>query len=362
MADFDLTRLAVKMVCPTNEVITDDKGMPGVYVQRNPRTLAELVTGGDSSVHPAFLVGGQQVTKLMIGKFQGKSHNNRIYSLPGEDPTATITLNTYETYCKNKGDGHHCITAAEWAFLALCAKKDGKMPKGNNNYGKDTTETAYVAIPSMARDSSNRIQRVATGTGPVTWSDTGDISGIWDLNGNVWEWVAGIRLVYGELQVIPYNNAAEASCDTSATSAEWRAINANATGYDNLFITPNGSGTTANSVKLDRVSGHWQWQAAAITDQADESRNSTFGSTTMSGLSAFCQMYMRAMALAPDGELAEYEGDVFYANNAAEERCAARGGGWNYGAGAGVFTLYFSYARSFSGTYFGGRPAFYEKQ
>jgi len=361
MADFDLTRLAVKMVCPSNEVVTDDKGMPGIYVQRNPRTLAELVTGGDSSVHPAFLVGGQQVTKLMFGKFQGKSHNNRIYSLPGEDPTAMITLNTYEAYCKNKGDGHHCITAAEWAFLALCAKKDGKMPKGNNNYGKDATETAYIAIPSMARDSSNRIQRVATGTGPLTWSDTGDLSGIWDLNGNVSEWVSGIRLVYGELQMIPYNNAAEASCDTSATSTEWRAINANATGYDNLFITPNGSGTTADSVKLDRANNQWVWKTT-ISDQDDSSRSGTFGATTMSGLSDFCQMFLRAMALAPDGEASEYEGDYFYANNAAEERCASRGGHWTAGAIAGVFYLNFNYPRSGTGTSIGGRPAFYEKQ
>lgn len=352
--------LALKSICPTNEMLFDDIGAPSIYVQRNPRTLAQLVTDGDSSVHPAFIVNSQQVKKLMFGKFQGVAHNNRIYSLPGEDPLASITLNTYETYCKNKGDGHHCITAAEWAFLALCAKKDGKMPNGNNNYGKDVSETAYAAIPSMALDSSNRVQRTATGTGPLTWSDTGDLSGIWDLNGNVWEWVSGIRLVKGELQMIPYNNAADSACDTSAASAEWRAINAQATGYDNLYLTPNGSGTTANSVKLNRVNDQWQW-AASITDANNSNRGGTFGNTTMSGLSAFCQMFMRAMALAPDGEASEYEGDYFRANNANDELCAYRGGAWNNGVGASIFALYFNNIRSYSSTGLGGRPAYYEQ-
>ena len=133
MADFDLTAFAAKIAMPSNELIADDKGIPGSYVQRTPRLLSALVTGGDSSVHPAYKVNGTQITRLLFGKFQGKNHGSRIYSLPGEDPTASIALDTFETYCKNKGDGHHCITAAEWAFLALCAYKDGKMPKGNNN-------------------------------------------------------------------------------------------------------------------------------------------------------------------------------------------------------------------------------------
>ena len=56
------------------------------------------------------------------------------------------------------------------------------------------------------------------------------------MNGNIWEWVSGMRLVKGELQVIPYNNAADPECDTSAASTQWRAINAAATNYNDLFI------------------------------------------------------------------------------------------------------------------------------
>ena len=61
-----------------------------------------------------------------------------------------------------------------------------------------------MAIPATALDSSGRVLRVATGSGPLSWSDTGTIDGIFDLNGNVSEWVTGIRLVYGELLLLTF--------------------------------------------------------------------------------------------------------------------------------------------------------------
>lgn len=356
---FDYTNLAVKMVCPDNVVVADDKDLPGIYVKRASKTLAQLLSTTDTSVHPAFKIGGETKATLCFGKFQGKVDGSRLYSLPCEDPASYITHDTIAQYCRNKGAGHHEITAAEWAFLALLAKKNGTKPKGNNNYGKDASETGYVAIPTYK--DGNTTCRVATGTGPLSWSDTGEINGIFDLNGNVWEWVIGIRLVKGELQVIPYNDAALPTTDLSAASSEWRAINAKATSWDNLFIVPDGSGTTTNSVKLDYVSNHWQWQMAVITSASDSSRNAAFANTTIAAdVSAFAALYLRTMALAPEEGDTDYDGDIFWANNGAAERCAVRGGGWAYGANGGVFALGFSYARSGSGASVGGRPAFYE--
>ena len=358
--NYDLTNLAVKMVCPTNKVIVDDKDLPGIYVERASKTLAELLNTSDTSVHPAFKINGNAVSRIAFGKYQGKAYGNRLYSLPGEDPANYLDHDVFVNYCRNKGRGHHEITAAEWAFLALLAKKNGTMPKGNNDYGKDVSESVRVAIRTYS-DNGSRTCRVATGTGPLTWSDDGTREGVFDLNGNVWEWVTGLRLVKGELQVIPYNDAALPTTDLSANSDAWRAVNAEATGWDNLFIVPNGTGTTTNSVKLDYVSSHWQWQKSTITSQSDSSRSALFGSTTIAAdVSAFAALYLRSMALAPDdgAAAADYEGDYFWANNAAAERLPLRGGYWDNGATAGVFDLNLFTPRSTVNSRIGGRAAY----
>lgn len=350
MPDFDVAGLALQMVCPTNKLIADKRGLPGAYVQVASKKLSELLKDGDSTVHPAFMVGGVERTSLFIGKYQGVLNGNCIYSLPGVTPTGSITLDNYEAYCRSKGRGHHCMTAAEWAFLALWCRKNNHMPNGNNYYGRDVSETEYLAIPA-----SNNL--VTTGTGPLSWRHNGQFDGICDLNGNIWEWVSGIRIVYGELQVIPYNNAADPDVDIGAASAQWKAINAAASSWNDLFIDPDGSGTTSGSVKLDWVTDHWQW-ASSITSRSSGSRFAIFGTTTSAGLSAAAKLYLQAMALLPEDGADTYYGDCLYCINGAAERYALRGGSCSYGSKSGMFTLGMDNLRSILNAAVGGRPAY----
>lgn len=360
MSNFETSGLALSAAYPSNVMISDDAGMPSFYYRVGQQKLSALITGGDDSVHPAFRVSGVEQPTVFIGKFQGVEDGNRIYSLPGVDPKVNITLDQYEARCRSKGKGHHCVTAAEWAFLALWCKKNKCMPKGNNNYGKDASETDYLAIPVPGVQDTGKTARVLTGTGPVSWRHNGQLDGICDLNGNVWEWTAGLRLVKGELQVIPYNNAADNDVDTGAASAQWKAVKAAATSWEDLFITPDGNGTTAGSVKLDWDTDHWKW-ATSIAGETGE-HNAAFGKTTQTGLGTTAKMYLQAMALLPEDESSDtdYEGDWFWANNKEDERCALRGGHWLDGAWYGVFALNFNSPRSYSGWSLGGRPAFVE--
>ena len=362
---FDAAELALKTVCPANVFLYDDKEMPSTFVYIPKFRLCDVLSTADTTIHPAFRVNGVEIDGFYFGKFQTHHYNSRAYSLPGEDPSANAGLDTFVACNRAKGGHFHEITNAEWAAVALWCHKNGTEPKGNNNYGKDSTETLYRAIPSMARDSSNRIQRVATGTGPVTWSHDGTLGGIWDMNGNVNEWCTGLRLVNGELQVLVDNNAADPTADLSATSAAWKAINAAATGWDDLYLTPDGTGTTSGSVKLDYVSSKWKWDTT-ISSSSDSSRNCEFKDITASAnIGDTAKLLLMALALLPDTSLtgtgidANYGNDKFYANNAQAERCLCRGGVWNNGADRGVFDANLNGDRSSVNSGIGGRSASY---
>ena len=167
MANFDLAAMALKAVCPTNDILYDDKGLPSVMVKIPKFKISQVIPGGADSVHPAFIVNGQEVDAIYISKYQNIVNNNRAYSLPCEDPKTSVNLDQAISYCTQKGDGWHLMTRAEWAAIALWCKANGCLPKGNNNYGKDASEGGYKAIPAPGVNDSRRTARVLTGTGPV---------------------------------------------------------------------------------------------------------------------------------------------------------------------------------------------------
>jgi formylglycine-generating enzyme required for sulfatase activity len=111
---------------------------------------------------------------------------------------------------------------ALWAAIALQCKKNGFQPHGNNNYGSDAG-ASYEKGVAATKESDGRTARTRTGSGPVTWSHDNTIAGICDMNGLVWEW-SDMRLVNGEIQIIPNSDSMLASTSLASTSAAWKAI------------------------------------------------------------------------------------------------------------------------------------------
>lgn len=61
LSNFDTLKLAVETVHPNNTVLLDDMGMPSVMVRIPKFKISDVIDGGSSVTHPAFIVGGKEV-------------------------------------------------------------------------------------------------------------------------------------------------------------------------------------------------------------------------------------------------------------------------------------------------------------
>lgn len=353
-ANFDLSNLALQAVCPGNEILYDDKGLPSIMVKIPRMTYAQLGMGESTATHPAFIINGTEVPEIYISKYQNIIQDGRAYSLPGVDPRVNITLDAAISACVAKGSGWHCMTRMEWGLLVRWCQKNGIMPLGNNNYGRHSSETIYKAIPAAGHTETQYATRTCTGTGPLTWYHDQTPSGIADLCGNVWEWMGGIRTVYGELQILANNNGADSAHSQGVSGAEWMAIKA----ADGSLITPDGSGTTAGSIKMDWISSKLTY-STTITDSARGNHDCTFASIVCSSdISDAAKLLLQDLGMLQYGSSNElFSAHRVYFNNAEAERSFCSGGGYTDAAyGLASFGGYC--ARSYSRGNFGFRAAF----
>ena len=357
MANFDLTALAVAGCCPGNEILYDDLGLPSIMVKIPKMTYAQLGMGESTAIHPAFIVNGKEIDELYISKYLNVINNNRAYSLGGVGPKHSINFDTARIACENKGEGWHIMTRMEWGMLVRWCQNNGVMPKGNNNYGKHNTETAYKAIPDN-KDETHYAYRTLTGTGPLTWYHDQTPSGIADLCGNVWDWTGGIRIVKGELQILNNNNGADSSNSQGFDSLDWKAIKAS----DGTLIEPNGAGTTSGSVKMDWINNKLTYSTSKTNDTG--SGSTLYSSCTFANIVCDSSISDEAKLLLADlglymygGNTELFSGQLCYFDNVSDERFFYSGGHYNL-TSSGLASFYASNPRSNASTHIGFRAAY----
>ena len=186
-------------------VLYDDYGNPSVMYIMTKDKFKKADLGGEALLgtgyHEAFIVHGKEVPEIFVSV----THNvlgdgGCAVSWPGVDPQVYITYDDAVAACKKKGKGWHVMSNAEWMALALSSWKNGTMPHGNNNYGSDIDYPKEKGVPA-AYDGEGRITRTKTCSGPDTWFHDHTRDGVDGMNGNIWDWIGGMKLIDAKIYV-----------------------------------------------------------------------------------------------------------------------------------------------------------------
>ena len=238
MQNFDDLALAVSAFGGNNKVIFDDMEKPSIMVGIPKMKYSDVITGGTQEVLPWWIVDGVEKDVIWVSKYLNVVVNDRAYSLPLKDPKTYISFDEAVSVCRNKGNGWHLNQNGVFAAINLWCQRNGKVMRGNTNNSASEERKHERGITTYYMGSAAGGGRTATGSGPITWYHDGTPAGIADLCGNCWEWVSGLRIVNGEIQIIPYGNAMKNNCSMLENSTEWKAITP-----DGTLVEPGTEGT-----------------------------------------------------------------------------------------------------------------------
>jgi len=351
MGNFDDLALAVASFGGNNKVILDDVGKPSIMVGIPKMKFSDIIAGGTQEVLPWWIIDGEEKDVIWVSKYINCVVNDRAYSLPMKDPRCYVNFDKALQYCRKKGAGWHLNQNGVFAALVLWAEKNGTIPRGNTNWDVSHVNAWERGVNTYI-DGNHAGGRTATGSGPVTWNHDHSAAGIADLCGNCWEWVSGMRLVEGEIQIIPYGHAMKPDCSMSATSTEWKAIKP-----DGTLVEPGTAGTLKiDGTTASDLSPRINTSVTVKTTDENDLKRQYFRQTAAAGGVAIPKILIAA-GLFPEAEMTSNGG--YWARNNGE-RLPFRGSSFGDISDGGVAALNLAYARSLSNRHVSFRSAFVE--
>lgn len=355
---FDELKLAVETLSSgANTVLLDDRGMPSIMVALPAQRLCDLYGGEITSYHPAWVLDGRVKEVIYLSKYMNCVADGRAYSLPLRDPHTFFNFEDANLFCQNKGQGWHLMTNALWAAIAAWCRKNNTRPRGNTGMGYSHLAPHEKGLPT-AMAGSRQVIRTASGSGPASWNHDHTPGGIADLVGNMFEWVGGLRLMDGEIQIIPQGMAMRYGRDAYAKdSRRWRGITAEGD------FAAHGE---KNTLKIDSP-------ALGDSDERDHLLGTPFLSTRIQNRSYLgpypdgnqgyldcffselkaeegleVPLLLKILGIFPD-EACTREDGIFVARNYGE-RIAVRGGKGGSFERGGISALHFYNPRSYDGS------------
>ena len=303
-----------------NVVLFDKNGLPSIMVKFTPED--------GKTTDPMFIIRGKKAKAIYISKYENTLVKGVPCSIPYAKAANNIDFDTASRLCREKGSGWHLMTNTEWEYLHNESIEGGTLPHGNTDCGK------YYWDKSEKGEMCDSVH-ILTGSGPATWAHNHQPDGVYDLCGDNWEWVAGLRLRRGAIEHIKDNDAAVA--DLSTDSKDWEEVKTAA--GQTINLSAENGGVTVTTEKPE--SG---WEGARFKDleiKLDE-----------------VPEILQQLGIIPKNQ--QEEKAYIFADSEMEEVLPLRGSGFGNTSGGGVGCLDFYNARSSSGDHVGFRSAYYE--
>ena len=301
-------------------------------------------------------------------------------SQPGVPVWDYITFPQAMIACCNRGKGWHLASPFEWAATAFFAKKYATQPHGGNanvDPPSDITYTSEIALLDAHLHGENGDHhRALPGTGPATWAHNHHGSGIFDLQGLVWQWnlmfmtTDGYPRVPANLEVSyaqsPYgrgtisgSGGAAPTLTVDGAGVNWKKswivdefnslkvyIAEAAAGAGVLYDITD---TTATTIQLSNGDAPGDGEATFViveTIATDITSGMTSGHKILTLRDSDADLKAFAIPATADANGSATYGNDYFSYSKAAERAAGRGANFANGLTAGAFALALSHAPS----------------